>query len=230
MKPTHLLTLSFDDGFAKSFKLAAEIYEEFGLKAELNIVASGCEPGYQPADEYHNAPVGGWDLWNELAARGHEIGPHSWSHQNHARIPFGEARREVDRCLDAFSRNLTGFEPKQCVYNMPYNASNAEVEGYVETKVRAYRTAGDGMNALPAAGTRRLTCTAFGPGNCEDHLDRCVEHWLAAPSGWLIYNTHGFDEEGWGPIRPDYLRRLLERVLRRGEARVLNYQEAFSAT
>jgi hypothetical protein len=36
---------------------------------------------------------------------------------------------------------------------------------------------------------------------------------LAKESGWLILNTHGLDDEGWGPIRATYLERLLERLL-----------------
>ena len=32
-------------------------------------------------------------------------------------------------------------------------------------------------------------------------------------SACLIFNTHGLDEEGWGPIRAAYLERLLERLL-----------------
>ena len=29
----------------------------------------------------------------------------------------------------------------------------------------------------------------------------------------MIFNTHGLDDEGWGPIRASYLERLLERLL-----------------
>jgi len=36
---------------------------------------------------------------------------------------------------------------------------------------------------------------------------------LARESGWLIFNTHGLDEEGLGPIRASYLEAFLERLL-----------------
>ena len=42
---THLLTLSFDDGFRKSFYRIAEIHETYGLKACLNVIAMGHEKG-----------------------------------------------------------------------------------------------------------------------------------------------------------------------------------------
>ncbi|MEK7766236.1 MAG: polysaccharide deacetylase family protein, partial [bacterium] len=208
---THWLTLSFDDGFATSFRLAADIAEEFGVKANLNIIASGCEPGFVPADEYHNSPVGGWDLWNELAARGHEIGMHSWDHANHAKEPLETVLQKIDRCLEAFERNLKGFKRSEAVYYFPYNSSTPAVEAYLSSQVRAYRTGGTGFNEPPSAASRRLHCTAHGPGNCEAHLDGCVERWLKSPGGWLIYNTHGYDAEGWGPITPDYNRKLYAR-------------------
>ena len=58
----------------------------------------------------------------------------------------------------------------------------------------------------------RLTCTSFGPGNCEHAIDREIEKLLARERGWLIFNTHGLDEEGWGPIKATYLDRLLDKL------------------
>jgi len=212
---THLLTLSWDDGFAKSFTGIAKIHDEYKLRASLNVIAQACTPGaYTPADEWHNAPTGSWELWNELASHGHEIGPHSWSHQNHKAIPIEEARSEIDRCLDAFERKLFGFKRGNAVYAMPFNASSEPVERHLARTVRAFRTGGPGVNPLPTADTVKLTCDSFGPGNCEAHLDECVDKWLKEKSGWLIYNTHGLDEEGWGPVTPGYVRKLYDRLLK----------------
>ena len=158
--------------------------------------------------------MGGWDLWNALAARGHEIMPHSWDHANLATIPFAESCRNMDMCLDAFNRNLKGFRPQEAVFNFPYNASTPEVETYliVSGKMRAFRSRGGGYNPWPSAETRRITNTAFGPGNCEEHLDRGLKEFLGGPPGWFVYNLHGLDDEGWGPVTAGYLRRLLERL------------------
>jgi peptidoglycan/xylan/chitin deacetylase (PgdA/CDA1 family) len=43
---SHLITFSFDDGFRKSFLKLADIHEEYGLKACLNIIASGAHAGF----------------------------------------------------------------------------------------------------------------------------------------------------------------------------------------
>jgi hypothetical protein len=74
---------------------------------------------------------------------------------------------------------------------------------------------------LPRSGQRRLTCTSFGPGRCGEHLEGAVEELLGRPSGWLCFNLHGLDDEGWGPVSTATLERLLERLLGHGDTRVL---------
>jgi hypothetical protein len=74
---------------------------------------------------------------------------------------------------------------------------------------------------LPRYGQRKLTCASFGPGPCGHHLTNLVDELLSRPSGWLCYNAHGVDGEGWGPLSADTLVWLLERLSRRRGVRVL---------
>jgi peptidoglycan/xylan/chitin deacetylase (PgdA/CDA1 family) len=205
----HLVTLSFDDGFRKSFIRTAEIYEKHNLSACLNVVAAG-----PPDDAYiKKSPIGDFGLWNELKKRGHEVMPHGYRHENLRKLPFDEGTDLIRRCLDVFAEKLEGFDAKQSVFNFPYNASTPELEKWLPTQVRAFRTGGGAINPLPHKEQTKLTCTSFGPGNCEAAIDREIERLLAKGSGWLIFNTHGLDDEGWGPIRATYLEQLLERLL-----------------
>ena len=210
-KKRHIVTLSFDDGFKKSSIKTAEIYEKHKLSACINVVASAHMKDFRPPD-YHNVPRSDFGLWNELQARGHEIMPHSYRHANLRQLPLAEAKDLIRRCLDVFLRELKDFDPKKAVYNFAYNASTPELERWLPTQVRAFRTGGGAINPLPPKGQVKLTCTSFGPGNCEHAIDREIEKLLAQKSGWLIFNTHGLDDEGWGPIRADYLDRLLDRL------------------
>ncbi len=216
-KKTHLVTLSFDDGFRKSFARIAEIFEKRRLSACLNIVAAGL-----PEDAYiKNSPLGDFTLWNELKQRGHEIMPHGYRHENLARLPLDQAQDLVRRCLGVFAEKLGGFDPKQAVFNFPYNASTPELERWLPTQVRAFRTGGGAINPWPRSGQAKLTCVSSGPGNCEAAIDRELARLLARPSGWLVFNTHGLDEEGWGPIRASYLEALLDRLLARESVEIL---------
>jgi len=212
-KKRHLVTLSFDDGFRKSFLKTAEIYEKFGRSACLNVIATGHQRSFAPPGKFiGGSPRGDFGLWNELSERGHEIMPHSFRHANLRQLPTAECKDLIRRCLDLFAEKLKCFDPKKTVYNFAYNASTPELERWLATKVMAFRTGGAAINPLPHAGQSKLTCNSFGPGNCEKAIDQEIEKLLAMDHGWLIFNTHGLDDEGWGPIRSSYLERLLERL------------------
>lgn len=211
-KKRHIVTLSFDDGFKESSIKTAEIYEKHKLSACINVVASAHMKGFRPPD-YHEVSRGDFGLWNELKGRGHEIMPHSFKHANLRQLSLERAKGLILRCLDVFSRELKDFDPKNAIYNFAYNASTPELERWLPTQVMAFRTGGGAINPWPHKGQARLTCTSFGPGNCEHAIDREVGKLLASESGWMIFNTHGLDDEGWGPIRATYLDRLLERLV-----------------
>jgi len=207
----HIVTLSFDDGFRVSNQKIAGIYERFGLRGCMNVLAAAHD---LVTEQYEwGLDRGDFPLWNELQARGHEIMPHGYNHANKREIGFQAARDSILRCLGIFGEKLDGFDPKRAVFNFPYNQSAPELEAWLPSVVRAFRTSGGGMNPLPSPSTVKLTTTGFGPGNCEEHLDKEIGKLLAQPEGWLVYNTHGLDDEGWGPIRASYLEELLERLL-----------------
>lgn len=212
IEKTHLVTLSFDDGFRRSSLRTAEIYEKFKLAACINVIATAHEPGFVLPNEYHRAAAGDFGLWNELQARGHEIMPHGYKHANKSALPFDEARDLIRRCLDCFSRELKDFESRKAVFNFPFNASTPEVERWLASEVLAFRTGGPLINPLPHRGQTKLTCRSHGPGNIDADLTGAIAKFLAGPSGWLIYNTHGLDDEGWGPLSSKTLETLLERL------------------
>jgi peptidoglycan/xylan/chitin deacetylase (PgdA/CDA1 family) len=211
----HVVTLSFDDGFERSSIRTAEIFERYGLSAELNVVATG-HLG-QPSEGWHRHwRKGDFGLWSELRARGHHVMPHGYRHANKAELPPEEAKRLIDACLDVFRAELDGFDASQASFAFPYNDSTPELEAWLATRVRAFRTRGAAVMPLPRRGQRKVTCTSFGPGPADDHLSQTVESFLAGPPGWLCYNLHGLDDEGWGPVSADTLTELLERLTTKG--------------
>ena len=208
----HFITLSFDDGFKRSSILTAEIFEKHKLSACINVIATGHEKDFKVPDEWQVTEKGDFVLWNELKARGHEIMPHGYRHANKTTIPLQDAKDLITRCLDYFSKQLKGFKSGEAIFNMPYNSSNPELETWLAEQVMAFRTGGPGINPVPHKGQKKLTCSAFGPGSTEKHLEQEIDALLKQPSGWLIYNTHGLNGEGWGPMSSDFLDRLLARL------------------
>jgi peptidoglycan/xylan/chitin deacetylase (PgdA/CDA1 family) len=215
----HIVTLSFDDGFERSSLRTAEIFERHGLVAELHVLAAGHR--LETDDEWHGRwRKGDFALWNELEARGHCVMPHGYRHANKAELPLAEAKRLIDACLDVFRAELAGFDPSEASFAFPYNRSTPELEAWLAGRVRAFRTRGDPVMPLPRPGQQRVTCVGFGPERCDDHLSRTIESFLAGDPGWLCYNVHGLDDEGWGPLGSDTLDRLLGDLVAR-DVRVL---------
>lgn len=217
---THILTLSFDDGFKKSFYRTAEIHEEYGLKACLNVVAMRNTQSYITDKWITEGSIGNIDDWNKLKGRGHEVMPHSWDHKNLTEIPLDEAKENIDKCLDYFEKNLNGYKAEEAVYNFAYNASNQELDEYALKRVQAVRTGGWSVlnntkyNELPNnSKQRRLGCWGYGPDLCDNFVESEVNEFLSGKGGWLIINLHGLDNEGWGPISSKYLDVLLKRLV-----------------
>lgn len=215
----HIITLSFDDGFERSSIRTADIFERHGLVAELNVIAAGHQG--QPDEKWHRKwHKGDFGLWNELKARGHHVMPHGLEHVNKAEVPLAEAKRLIEACLDVFDAELAGFEASEASFAFPYNRSTPDLETWLLARVRAFRTGGDAVMPLPSPNQQRVTCTSFGPGRCDDHLSATIDSFLAGGPGWLCYNLHGLDDEGWGPVGGDTLDRTLERLVAH-DARVL---------
>jgi hypothetical protein len=217
----HIITLSYDDGFEKSSIRTAEIYEKYGLSACINVIATAHLDNFKLPNEYHAWRVGDFQLWNELKSRGHEIMPHSYDHQDLTQMPLEEAKESVIKCLDIFRQELKGFNAGDSVYNFAYNASSPEIEEWLVTQVKAFRTGGPVFNPLPHTGQTKLTCISHGPENCDKHLGESIDTFLEGPPGWFIYNTHGLDEEGWGPLSSSFLDELLDRLINTETVKVL---------
>lgn len=226
---THILTLSFDDGFKKSFYEIADIFEKHHLKACLNVIASGHLNNFSPPNEYQKDKRGDFTDWNNLQKRGHEIMPHSWDHSNLTEMSTEEAKEDILKCLDYFKQNLEGFDESNAVYNFAYNASTPELVDFALTRVKAVRTGGWHLwdettktNPFPHNGEpRKLGCWSFGPENADKWVDEEVNLFLDSSGGWLVLNLHGLDKEGWGPVSSVYLDNLLGRLVRIKNLRIL---------
>jgi peptidoglycan/xylan/chitin deacetylase (PgdA/CDA1 family) len=108
------ISITFDDGFKNCLR-AASIMEECGARGCF-FVCPGIVDETDPANierfcrerlellrpvEFMN-----WDDLIGLKIRGHEIGGHTMSHVNLARVPLDEARREIAECHEVIARKL----------------------------------------------------------------------------------------------------------------------------
>ena len=232
---SHIISFSFDDGFRKSFYRVAEIHENYGTKACLNIIASAHFDSFQAIDEWIlPSLMGDFEDWNALKSRGHEVMPHTWEHLNLTKISQKKAKKNIDKCLDYFENNLEGYKPEEAIYNFAFNASTPELEEHALQRVRAVRTWGRSYlnekraNPEPSVDSRVLGCTFHGPDYGDDFVEKTVQNFLSSEGGWLILNLHGLDGEGWGPLHSDYYDGLLKRLVEKDEVSVQPVGEILS--
>jgi hypothetical protein len=67
--------------------------------------------------------------------------------------------------------------------------------------------------------------TTGGSEEAEAWLDHYLRGLMALPEGWLIYNVHSLDGEGRGPLRSEYLTRILERFVALPDLKILTARE-----
>ncbi len=222
-----LVSFTFDDGFENSSIATAEIFESFGLRTCFNVIATGHVAGSK--DPTHSPKMAGFDVWNDLQRRGHEVQPHGYHHANKAKLPLHEAQDLINRCMAIFDQQLVGFDRKKSVFAPPYGASTPQLNEWLFTQVRAVRV-GDykdgGINPLPTRETKLTTTVSAGPDCCDDAVLAGVERILALQTGWFIWGGHGLDGEGWGAMTGDCLKRVLERLTKLPDVKLLPVGEA----
>ena len=222
----HIITLSFDDGFEKSSIKTAELFSKYGLHACINVIATAHVKNFKLPNEYHKWKVGDFSLWNDLKLKGHEIMPHGLIHEDYTKLAFEDAQKSVRECLDIFLKELNGFQSQKAIFNFPYNRSTPELEEWLQNEVRAFRTGGPYLNNLPFKQQKKLTCISQGPENIDKTLASVIDEFLAGPDGWMIFNTHGLDDEGWGPVSSIFLDELLDKLTNIKSVEILNVSEA----
>jgi peptidoglycan/xylan/chitin deacetylase (PgdA/CDA1 family) len=94
--------ITFDDGPTPEFTpRILDALAAAGVHATFNVI------GYNAVRHA--------DLTREIIAQGHEIGNHSWSHEDQTTLAAAEIRREIVRCKDEvehlIQRPLAGFRP-----------------------------------------------------------------------------------------------------------------------
>ena len=211
------VTFSFDDGFRASTIKTADIFEAFGLRAEFNVVATF---SLGIGDRGETREYADFELLNALQARGHIVQPHGYNHTNKTQVDFADARALIDKCIELFSENLSGFLASRSIFIFPYNASHEKIEQYVAGKFRAFRTGYDRViNTLPHGNTKMIYGDSW--PNAEAQIDRSIQTLLDMEDGWLVYNTHGLDGGGWEPISSTFLEKTLARLQSYADVKIL---------
>src|SRR5574344_66966 len=162
------ISLTFDDGLAEHYTIAAPELEKRGLRGTFGICGSKIN---EDAEHITDTTRMTWSQLKEMGIRGHEISNHGWAHKNHGRFPIDVIRRDIQH-NDTVIYQKTGFFPRTFFY--PNN-----------TKLK------DGMAIAEAGrvGTRTFQ-NSIGGKHRGEYIDKWVSE-LIADEKWGVSMTHG---------------------------------------
>lgn len=117
------IVLTFDDGPAATTAAVLKALRDECVHATFFMVGKGAQE--MPA------------MVKRVAAAGHTLGHHTWSHRYLARIGFAAAREEIDRGIAADNAALAGVPsrtPTAPFFRFPYFESTPELLDYLQSK------------------------------------------------------------------------------------------------
>jgi peptidoglycan/xylan/chitin deacetylase (PgdA/CDA1 family) len=201
-----ILSISFDDAPLTATTTGAEILQARGLRGTYYVSAGLCGT---------TAPMGLCaqpDDYRRLAAAGHELACHTFSHLDCGRAPAEAADADAARNLAALAS--WGVGPIES-FAYPYGDVSAGPKGLLKARYATLRglhhgviAAGTDLNQAPAVGIEGDDGTALG------------RRWIAEAArrkAWLILYTHDVaaSPSPWG-CTPQVLGDLLDEALAAG--------------
>lgn len=176
-----IVSFTFDDVPASALDLGATILEADGVRGTFYI-SGGLEGRIEP--DRTLIDLAGC---RELAARGHEIGCHSYAHRDLRHVDGSALIEDLARN----ARYLDAIDPRPGRRNFayPYNSGSFGKRAVLGNAFRTCRAGGEGINRGATDPTFLRAVEIRQPQQHVLGLARWIEALVANP-GWLIFFTH----------------------------------------
>jgi hypothetical protein len=219
------ISLTFDDGRASQFEVAARILDEFDIKGTFYVC-----PGLVQKQRWEwPRPAGNvielasWPEIEDASVRGHEIGNHSWSHPNFPELfaKLNSSEREArmkQECAGSASALAHRLNKAHFSFAWPYH----RVEPRVLPKIHHTHT---GIRQLQPRGVYNMK------GSVKEWRRRMKEFvdMLIAEKQWGQAVIHDVGDTGHNPLPVDILRWHLEDLRSRKEIEVVRVTDMYKA-
>ena len=193
------ISYTFDDNLRDQYTLAVPMLNEVGFKGTFFIIPGATaetphEGEQKEREEKVSRRWGGisWPELKEMAAQGHEIGSHTWSHKKLSKTAAEDVDPELNKAYDAIKTRL-GKPPLTLAF--PYNAATPEVQA--------------------AALKYHVACRAYQIGTSDKTTVASLNAWadkLVKDKKWGVLMSHAV-ANGYAALSdPDILRTHLRYV------------------
>jgi len=167
------ISFTFDDCpcMGEHIATAVPLLEKYGFRGTFAIITSTIPESWQSQ----------WDIWRQVAQRGHEIANHTISHRNLVEADDQTLDREVNGAYDLILAKI-GIAPVTLMY--PFNAQDDRVRQVVFQRHRFTRN-----DQLFYSGY------TFTPAMSNQYIDEAI-----ASGKWIVPMIHGFEHNGYMPF------------------------------
>lgn len=167
----------FDDGERNIYVNALPIFEKYGFRATIPIIAG------MVADKDDDPFWGSWSQWKNAADRGFEIANHSMYHRDSQKLHSSDFDISIDQAKALIEKN-TGHEVTAYVF--PHDSYNDEAVSRALREHAVVRT----WELLNACYNRTVGITYGGPNFSVETANRLVDIGIKRHL-WLVANCHG---------------------------------------
>ncbi len=176
-----IVSFTFDDVPASALEAGAAILEANGARGTYYI-AAGLEGRIEPGRTLIDRAG-----CRELAARGHELGCHSFAHHDLRHVDGTTLAEDLARNGDY----LDTIDPRPSRRNFayPYNSGSLGKRALLARTFRSCRAGGEGINRGPTDPAFLQAVEIRQPQQHVFGLARWIDALVADP-GWLIFFTH----------------------------------------
>lgn len=197
-----MVTFSFDDVPATAAHAGAGVLEAAGIKGVFYLCA-GLEDREGPMGRYGSAEDA-----RRLAAAGHEVACHTYSHIDCGQADGPTIAAEVDRNAEALARRGS---PALVSFAYPYGDVSLSAKRVLGPRFKTLRTVQAGL-VTDGADANQLPAVGIEGSDGEARAGRWMSE-AARRKAWLILYTHDVAEtpSDWG-CTPGALSRLAERA------------------
>ncbi|GKQ53259.1 polysaccharide deacetylase family protein [Bradyrhizobium sp. Ce-3] len=176
-----IVSFTFDDVPDSALHAGAAILEAHGARGTFYI-SGGLEGRVEPDRTLIDAAG-----CRELAARGHEIGCHTFGHQDVRHVD--RARFVADLADNARYLDAVDPRPGRRNFAYPYNSGSFGKRRILTRSYRTCRAGGEAINRGPTDPTFLEAVEIRQPETHVAGLTRWIDALVAKP-GWLIFFTH----------------------------------------
>lgn len=188
------VSLTFDDNCANQFDVALPILDEFDVKATFYPIVN---------------KITDWTPLRKCAANGHEIGSHTYSHNNLSTLSADEVARELSMAYDTIRSRVPMTDCSSIAYPFCAMTDSALVAKH---HVAARICDGKIVNASPNS---YMAISSFSVGSETNYLEAIdligIFGKALSQKGWAVILFHEIDNgEGYSPFPSIELEKSLE--------------------